>query len=25
MIVEMNRIFAGEVDDSGFEYFHKLK
>ena len=24
MIVEMNRIFAGAVDDSGMEYFHKL-
>ena len=25
MIVEMNRIFAGAADDSGMEYFHKLK
>ena len=25
MIIELNRIFAGEQDDSGFEYFHKLK
>ena len=25
MIVEMNRIFAGTADDSGMEYFHKLK
>ena len=25
MIVEMNLIFAGAGDDSGFEYFHKLK
>ena len=24
MIVEMNKIFAGEADDSGMEYFHKL-
>jgi iron complex transport system substrate-binding protein len=25
MIVEMNKIFAGAADDSGMEYFHKLK
>lgn len=25
MTVEMNRIFAGTADDSGMEYFHKLK
>jgi len=25
MIVEMNEIFAGASDDSGLEYFHKLK
>ncbi len=25
MIVEMNEIFAGAEDDSGMEYFHKLK
>ncbi len=25
MIVEMNTIFAGAADDSGMEYFHKLK
>lgn len=25
MIVEMNKIFAGASDDSGMEYFHKLK
>ena len=25
MITEMNRIFAGAADDSGMEYFHKLK
>jgi len=25
MTVEMNRIFAGADDDSGMEYFHKLK
>lgn len=25
MTVEMNRIFAGAADDSGMEYFHKLK
>ena len=25
MIVEMNRIFAGAADDSGMEYFHKLR
>ena len=25
MIVEMNRIFSGSADDSGMEYFHKLK
>ena len=25
MIVEMNRIFAGADDDSGFEYFHRLR
>ena len=25
MIVEMNKIFAGTEDDSGMEYFHKLK
>ena len=25
MTVEMNRIFAGEEDDSNMEYFHKLK
>ena len=24
MIVEMNEIFSGAEDDSGFEYFHKL-
>jgi iron complex transport system substrate-binding protein len=25
MITELNRIFAGAPDDSGMEYFHKLK
>ncbi len=25
MIVEMNRIFSGAEDDSGMEYFHRLK
>ena len=25
MIVEMNKIFSGVSDDSGMEYFHKLK
>lgn len=25
MIVEMNKIFAGAADDSGMEFFHKLK
>ena len=25
MTVEMNRIFAGTADESGMEYFHKLK
>ena len=25
MITEMNRIFAGAEDDSGMEYYHKLK
>jgi iron complex transport system substrate-binding protein len=25
MIVEMNEIFAGAEDDTGMEYFHKLK
>ena len=25
MIVDLNRIFAGAADDSGLEYFHKLK
>ncbi|MBR2707427.1 MAG: ABC transporter substrate-binding protein [Mogibacterium sp.] len=25
MITEMNRIFAGAADDSGMEYFHKLR
>ena len=25
MIVEMNKIFAGTEDDSGMEYFHRLK
>ncbi len=25
MIVEMNKIFAGAEDDTGMEYFHKLK